>query len=194
MIAEAIAFYTENKENYLACLTEHLEICLVCMVVCLVLGIALGYLSAKKEHVATPIITAINALCTIPVIAMFMLLIPVFGLGVVPAVLVISLHSVLTVVVNTMAGIQNVPQSVIESAQGMGFTARQICFRVEFPLAMPLILAGVRTAVVGIIAGATLAAHKCRRAGRAGAQRNQCNELWGAAFGRRHHCVYCAGV
>ena len=91
MIAEAIAFYAENKENYLACLTEHLEICLVCMVVCLVLGIPLGYLSAKKEHVATPIITAINALCTIPVIAMFMLLIPVFGLGVVPAVLVISL-------------------------------------------------------------------------------------------------------
>ncbi len=159
MINDAIEFYLENKENYWQCLTEHITLCLISTILCIGIGIPLGYLCAKKEKVAAPIITVLNGLCTIPVIAMFLLLIPVLGLGPVPAVLVLSLYSIVTVIINTRAGIKNVPESVLESARGMGLGNVKICFEIEFPLAMPLILTGVRTAIVGIIAGATLAAY-----------------------------------
>lgn len=159
MIHDAIVFYQENKENFYQCVTEHIQICAVCIVLCIIIGIPLGYICAKKEAISTPVITVINAICTVPAIALFILLIPVMGLGATPAVLVISVHSVLTVVVNTMTGIKNVPADVIESAIGMGMDKRKICFDIEFPLAMPLIIAGIRTAVVGIISGATLAAY-----------------------------------
>lgn len=159
MIQEAVEFYYANAAQFQECLVEHIYVCLLCSVICVLVGIPLGYISARHEAAATPIIGVINALCTIPVIAMFMLMIPILGLGVVPAIIVISMHSILTVVVNTMAGIQNVSKTVIESARGMGFSDRQICFHIEFPLAMPLILAGIRTAVVGVISSATLAAY-----------------------------------
>lgn len=159
MIQEAIEFYYANTAQFQECLIEHIYLCLLCSIICVLVGVPLGYVSAKNEAAATPIIGVINALCTIPVIAMFLLMIPVLGLGVVPAVIVISLHSILTVVINTMAGIKNVSKSVIESAEGMGFNQRQIRYQIEFPLAMPLILAGIRTAVVGVISGATLAAY-----------------------------------
>lgn len=159
MIQDAIVFYQENKENFYQCLTEHIQICLICIVVCIAVGVPLGYLCAKKEAVSTPVIAVINAICTVPAIALFNLLIPIMGLGALPAVLVISVHSVLTVVINTMTGIKNVPGNVIESALGMGMDKKRICFDIEFPLAMPLIIAGIRTAVVGIISGATLAAY-----------------------------------
>lgn len=159
MIQDAIIFYEENKENYFQCLEEHLQICSICILVCIAVGIPLGYICAKKESFSTGIIAVINAICTVPAIALFILLIPVMGLGAAPAVLVISIHSILTVVINTMAGIKNVPGNVIESARGMGMDTAKICFEIEFPLAMPLIIAGIRTAAVGVISGTTLAAY-----------------------------------
>ncbi len=159
MIQDAITFYEENKENFYQCLIEHIQICAVCIAFCIIIGVPLGYLCAKKEAMSTPLITAINAICTIPAIALFILLIPVLGLGPLPAVLVISVHSILTVVINTMSGIKNVPENVIESAEGMGLDKVRICFDIELPLAMPLIIVGIRNAAVGTISGATLAAY-----------------------------------
>lgn len=126
--------------------------------VALLVGIPLGVYTARLSRMKTIILSSISTLWTIPSLALLAFLIPFFGIGMQPAILALSLYALLPILRNTVAGIEGVPAASIEAANGLGFSAWQRLWMVEMPLALPVIITGVRTAVSISVGVATLAA------------------------------------
>lgn len=156
-MSEAIQFIQENMDMYILCIKQHLFMSVITVLVSGVIGLPLGYICAKSERVSSAILAAVNTFRIIPAIAIFMMLIPLIGIGMEPAIIALTIYALPTVVVNTMGGIRNVNKSVIESASGMGMSSKDICFKVELPLAWPMIFTGIKIATVETVAGATIA-------------------------------------
>jgi osmoprotectant transport system permease protein len=136
----------------------HLEIVGICMAVAGVLGLALGILASRSEHFATFILAVTSTILTVPSFALFGLLSIWFGLGNPPVIIGLILYALLPIVRNTRAGIVAVAPAVVEAARGMGMNRTQVLTRVELPLAVPVILGGLRQATVMIVAIATVGA------------------------------------
>ncbi|MFN6569225.1 ABC transporter permease [Dendronalium sp. ChiSLP03b] len=140
---------------------EHLFLVGIAIGIATLVGIPLGILITRKTNLRQPIIGIANILQTIPSLALFGLLIPVpviGGIGVIPAIVALTLYSFLPIIRNTYTGIVNVDPAIREAGKGMGMTDRQLLLQVEIPLAMGVILAGVRVATVIAIGIATIAA------------------------------------
>ncbi|QLE56749.1 ABC transporter permease [Nostoc sp. TCL26-01] len=140
---------------------EHLFLVGVAIGVAIVIGIPLGILITRQTQLRQPILGIANVLQTIPSLALFGLLIPVpviGGIGVVPAIVALTLYSLLPIIRNTYTGITGVDPAIREAGRGMGMTDRELLLQVEIPLAMGVILAGVRVATVIAIGIATIAA------------------------------------
>jgi osmoprotectant transport system permease protein len=136
----------------------HLEIVAVCMLVAGVLGLGLGILASRSERFATFILAVTSTILTVPSFALFGLLSIWFGLGNPPVVIGLILYALLPIVRNTRAGVVAVAPAVVEAARGMGMSPVQVLTRVELPLAVPVILGGLRQATVMIVAIATVGA------------------------------------
>ena len=136
----------------------HLEIVALCMVVAGALGLGLGVLASRSARFATFILAVTSTILTVPSFALFGLLSIWFGLGNPPVIIGLILYALLPIVRNTRAGIVAVAPAVVEAARGMGMSRLQVLTRVELPLAVPVILAGLRQATVMIIAIATVGA------------------------------------
>jgi osmoprotectant transport system permease protein len=126
--------------------------------VVLLLGIPAGVALTRLPRVATPVIAVLALLQTIPSLALVGLLLPLVGIGTPAAIFAAVFYSLFPVVLNTYVGISEVSPAVRDAARGMGMTGRQILWHVEFPLALPMILAGVRTGAVSAIGIITIAA------------------------------------
>ncbi len=140
---------------------EHLVLVIIAIAIAILVGIPLGILITRNQSLRKPILGVANILQTIPSLALFGLLIPVpiiGGIGEVPAIVALTLYSFLPIIRNTYTGIMNVNPAVREAGRGMGMTDMQLLFQVEIPLALGVILAGVRVAVVIGIGIATIAA------------------------------------
>ncbi|WGV25377.1 ABC transporter permease [Halotia branconii] len=140
---------------------EHLFLVGIAIGIAVIVGIPLGILITRKTNLRQPILGIANVLQTIPSLALFGLLIPVpiiGGIGVVPAIVTLTLYSFLPIIRNTYTGITGVDPAIREAGKGMGMTDRQLLLQVEIPLAMGVILAGVRVATVIAIGIATIAA------------------------------------
>ncbi len=140
---------------------EHLFLVGIAIGIAIIVGIPLGILITRKPNLRQPILGIANVLQTIPSLALFGLLIPVpiiGGIGVVPAIVALTLYSFLPIIRNTYTGIIGVDPAIREAGKGMGMTDRQLLLQVEIPLAMSVILAGVRLATVIAIGIATIAA------------------------------------
>ncbi len=140
---------------------EHLFMVGIAIGIAILIGIPLGILITRQTQLRQPILGIANILQTIPSLALFGLLIPVpiiGGIGIVPAIVALTLYSLLPIIRNTYTGITNVDPAIREAGRGMGMTDRQLLFQVEIPLAMGVILAGVRVATVIAIGIATIAA------------------------------------
>ncbi|MGH1395661.1 MAG: ABC transporter permease [Trichormus sp.] len=140
---------------------EHLFLVGVAISIAIIIGIPLGIVITRQTSLRQPILGVANILQTIPSLALFGLLIPVpviGGVGVVPAILALTLYSLLPIIRNTYTGITGVDPAIREAGRGMGMTDRQLLLQVEIPLAMGVILAGVRVATVIGIGIATIAA------------------------------------
>lgn len=140
---------------------EHLVLVIIAIAIAIIVGIPLGILITRNQSLRQPILGVANILQTIPSLALFGLLIPVpiiGGIGEVPAIVALTLYSFLPIVRNTYTGIMNVNPAVREAGRGMGMTDMQLLFQVEIPLALGVILAGVRVAVVIGIGITTIAA------------------------------------
>ncbi|MEA5507827.1 ABC transporter permease [Halotia wernerae UHCC 0503] len=140
---------------------EHLFLVGIAIGIAILIGIPLGILITRKTNLRQPILGIANVLQTIPSLALFGLLIPVpviGGIGVVPAIVALTLYSFLPIIRNTYTGITGVDPAIREVGKGMGMTDRQLLLQVEIPLAMGVILAGVRVATVIAIGIATIAA------------------------------------
>jgi osmoprotectant transport system permease protein len=147
----------ENIDRYGTPTVQHLEIVLLSVLIGFAVAFALALVAHRARWLQPPLLAATGVLYTIPSIAFFFLLLPVTGLGRDTAIIVLAAYTLQIIYRNTILGLANVPASVKDAARGMGFTRRQILWRVELPLAIPEIVAGLRVATVSTIAIATLA-------------------------------------
>ncbi len=139
-------------------LIQHLLLTGVSTATAIVIGLAIGILLSRRPAVQGPIMAVINALQTIPSLAMLAILLPLFGIGTLPALIALTLYALLPIVRNTLTGIDGLPPELLEACDALGFTDRQRLIQVELPLALPTIMAGIRTAAVISVGVATLAA------------------------------------
>ncbi|SER32652.1 osmoprotectant transport system permease protein [Gracilibacillus ureilyticus] len=149
----------ENRQQQLwQALLEHIQISFIALLFAVLISIPLGIYLTKKEKVAEPVIGVTAILQTIPSLALLGLFIPLFGIGKIPAIIALILYALLPVLRNTYTGIKEVDPSLIEAATAMGMNSTKRLIKVELPLAMPVIMAGIRTSMVLIVGTATLAA------------------------------------
>ena len=154
-----IDFFKNNSGKLLEQSLEHIGLTFISLFLAVLIAVPAGIYIAKRPKLASGLIGFTGILQTIPSIALLGFLIPVLGIGVKPAILALFLYALLPILRNTFTGIREVPKSVIEAARGMGMTNGQILRKVELPLAMSVIFAGVRTATVINVGVATLAAY-----------------------------------
>ena len=138
---------------------QHIEIVGAAIIVAVLIGVPAGILAARTRWLEAPVINITGVLYTIPSLALFAVLIPVLGLGDRPAIVALALYSLLVIVRNTVVGLRTVDAAAVDAARGMGMTAWERLVLVEMPLALPVILAGVRAATVASIGVATIAAY-----------------------------------
>ena len=137
---------------------EHLLLVGIAIAIAVLVGIPLGIVITRYKGLRQPILTLANVFQTIPSLALFGLLIPIVGIGAVPAIVALTLYSFLPIIRNTYTGITQVDPAIREAGRGLGMTDWQLLTQVELPLAMSVILAGVRVATVIAIGIATIAA------------------------------------
>jgi len=132
-------------------LQEHLLLTVLTMVIGIVLALPVAVLAARKRWLYPPLLSATGVLYTIPSLALLALLVPYTGLSRTTALIPLVSYTLLIIIRNTVAGLDAVPADAVEAATGMGYKGSQRLLRVELPLAMPSILAGVRIATVTTI-------------------------------------------
>ena len=147
----------ENIDRFGTPTVQHLQIVVPAILIGFLVAFALALLAHRNRWLQPPLLAATGVLYTIPSIAFFFLLLPVTGFGRDTAIIVLAAYTLQIIYRNTILGLGNVPDATKDAARGMGFTPRQILWKVELPLAVPEIIAGLRVAVVSTIAIATLA-------------------------------------
>jgi osmoprotectant transport system permease protein len=150
-------FIADNQEQILRLLGQHVEFSLLSVVLSILIAVPLGLLCRASRLLAQLLLNAVSLIYTIPTLALFGLMIPLLGIGWVPAIAAVVLYSLMPIAQNTYTGLLGVPSDAREAARGMGMSASQILFRVELPLALPLIFAGVRVATVNAVGMVTIA-------------------------------------
>ena len=137
----------------------HIGLTFISLLIAVIIGLPLGIFIAHHKKYASAVLGFAGILQTIPSIALLGFMIPLLGIGVLPAIAALFIYALLPIIRNTFTGINEVDASVIDAARGMGMNNSQLLFKVQLPLAMPVILAGVRTATVINVGVATLAAY-----------------------------------
>ncbi|HEX6979696.1 MAG TPA: ABC transporter permease [Alphaproteobacteria bacterium] len=166
--------YASQRDVFADAVTRHIVIVLAALVPTVILGVPLGILAHRRRRFAAGLFPILNIVQTIPSIALFgMLIAPlsglatifpglaalgVSGIGLTPAIIALVLYSLLPIVRNMAEGLAGVPSAAIEAARGMGMSPRQVFWRVELPLALPVFLSGLRITVVQAVGLAAVAA------------------------------------
>lgn len=152
------SFMRQEHSKLLEQTVQHLGLTFVSLLLAILIGLPLGTWIARKKQFAGSVLGFAGVLQTIPSIALLGFMIPLLGIGPKPAIVALFLYALLPIIRNTFTGITEVNATVKEAARGMGMSNWQILFKVELPLAMPVLLAGIRTATVINVGVATLAA------------------------------------
>jgi len=153
-----LQYLTDNWRRVLDLTVDHLVLTGLALGLALLVAIPVGVLAARVRRLTLPILALLGALYTVPSLALLAFLIPSLGLGEKPAVVALAVYAQISLVRNIVAGIQGVDRSVIEAASGLGMTRWQVIRRVEFPLALPVFIAGLRIALVTVIGLASITA------------------------------------
>lgn len=155
------SFFLEHRAEILSATLDHVELVLISMVVGIFIAVPLGMFIVQRPALRAISIGIANIFQTIPSLALFGFLIPIpfiGGIGKRTAIVALVLYALLPILRNTYVGLNGIDPAVLEAAEAMGMTSAQILFRVRFPLALSIILAGIRTATVITIGIATIAA------------------------------------
>lgn len=158
MVQELFHLYAERWRFFLTLTGQHLEISLIAIVAASIIGLGLGVFISKFRHFSSIILGLTNFIYTVPSIALFGFLIPFSGIGDTTAIIALTVYALLPMVRNTYTGITGIDPEIIEAAQGMGSTPFQILYKIQLPLAFPVILSGLRNMIVMTIALAGIAA------------------------------------
>jgi osmoprotectant transport system permease protein len=151
-------YITSRASDLGAALVQHLGLVVTSVLLGLVLAFPLALLARRYRRLEGIVVGTTTAIYTIPSLALFSLLVPLTGLGPTPVVLGLGLYSLTILVRNVLDGLRAVPGDVRESATGMGYGAARLLFKVELPLALPTIMAGIRVATVSAVALTTVGA------------------------------------
>jgi osmoprotectant transport system permease protein len=139
-------------------LAEHLYLVLTALFISCAIALPLGTLVARSKRFGGLVLGVLNVAYTVPSLALFAVLVPVFGIGSTTAIVALTVYAQMLLVRNVALGIAGVPVTLVDAARGLGMTSWQRFWRVEFPQALPVIIGGVRLATVTLIALATLGA------------------------------------
>ena len=159
-MSELLAFIASHREEMATRIGEHIVLVAVSTAIAAAIGIPLGIIAARRPAIAKPIVALVNLAQTIPSLALFGFLIPLpllGGIGTRTALVALTVYAVLPILRGTITGIQGVPAAVVECAVAMGLTPQQVLRQVEWPLALPAIVSGLRVAVVIGVGTATIA-------------------------------------
>ena len=137
----------------------HTGLTFISLLIAVLVGLPLGIIIAKRKSLTSGVLGFAGILQTIPSIALLGFMIPLLGIGPLPAIAALFLYALLPIIRNTYTGIKEVDPAVVDAAFGMGMTQKQVLLKIQLPLAMPVILAGIRTATVINVGVATLAAY-----------------------------------
>jgi osmoprotectant transport system permease protein len=158
LLAESYQYFLENQARFWQAMGQHLLLSLTALAISVLVGVSLGIWISRRTRVAELVINGFGTLRLVPSLAILFLALPYLGTGFRPALFALTVLAFPPVLINTYAGIRNVERAVVEAAFGMGMEPNQVLMQVELPIALPAMIAGIRTAAVEVIASATLAA------------------------------------
>lgn len=151
-------FFAENGENLVRLIWEHLYISAISVSLGVLFAVPIGiWLTRINDRVADLVISFVSIIQSLPSLALLTLMIPLIGVGQLPAIAALFIYSLMPIMRNTYAGIQSVDEGMVDAAKGMGMTTIQLLQKVELPQAAPIIMAGIRLSTTYVIAWTTLA-------------------------------------
>src|ERR687886_1094997 len=158
LLAKALEYCTSNLDKFILAVAQHLLLVGVPLAIGLGLGLPLGFLSARSRWASIVLINSFNGLRVIPSLAILFVAIPYFGLSFTSAAIALTLLVMPPILISTDVAFRSIDPAIQEAAKGMGMTPVQVLRQVEIPLALPVIISGIKKATVEAIASATLAA------------------------------------
>ena len=153
------AFFHEYGGQLVSKTIEHFYISIIALLIAIVVAVPIGILLSKTTRTANVVLTIAGVLQTIPTLAVLAIMISIFGVGKTPAIVALFIYVLLPILNNTVLGVKNIDKNVIQAGQSMGMTKMQLMKDVELPLALPLIISGIRLSSVYVISWATLASY-----------------------------------
>ncbi len=151
-------YMKEHASQIVDLLLEHIEMTAIAVGFAIVIGVPLGILISYVRKLDKPIIGAANVVQAIPSMALLGLAIPLLGIGTLPAVVMVIIYSLLPIIKNTYTGIAGIDPELVEAAKGIGLTKWQVLYKVKLPMALPVIMAGIRISAVTAVGLMTMAA------------------------------------
>jgi len=157
MIKDIFTILVDRREFFLKLLLEHMQISFTSIFFAIIIGLILGILISEYQRSSKFVLGIINFIYTIPSISLLGFLIPFSGIGNTTAIIALTIYALLPMVRNTHTGITNIDKAIIEAAKGMGSSRYQILYKIKLPLALPVIMSGLRNTVTMTIALAGIA-------------------------------------
>ena len=154
-----LEFLSENGDKLLFKSWEHIYISLISVALGVLVAVPLGFLLSKTPRFADKFMAVVGIIQTFPTLAILAFFIPLLGIGKIPAIAALFLYSLLPILRNTYTGVRSLDSTLLEAGFGMGMTYTERIFMVELPLALPIIMAGIRMSTVYLIGWAALAAY-----------------------------------
>jgi len=152
-----LEYLSKNSEEIIEKVQEHMVLSLTAVILACLVAIPLGFLIVNHKKLSAVVLNIANIIQTIPSLALFAFAMPLFGIGTKPAIFALFLYALLPIIKNTLIGIRNVNPAIIKAATGMGMSKAQIMFKIEVPMAISVIMGGVRIATVTSIGVTTIA-------------------------------------
>jgi osmoprotectant transport system permease protein len=153
-----VDFWNTYGNQILPALVQHVILVGLALISGIIVAVPLGIILTRFPRWSSPIIAVVSVIQTVPSLVFFALLIPIIGIGVQPALLVLFLYSLLPILRNTYIGVRSVDPALLDASRGQGMTSWEILYMVELPLSAPIIVAGIRLAAIYLVSWATIAA------------------------------------
>ena len=158
LLQDVLDYAMENPERLREAIEVHIRLSFSALLIAMAVFIPLGMLASRSKRLGPPMVALVSAARVVPSLALLFLMLPIMGTGYEPALVALTVLAGPPLIVNTDAAMRNVSSFVLESARGLGMNRAQVFTRIHVPLALPVIITGVRSATIDVIASATLAA------------------------------------
>lgn len=157
ILVDALHWIAENQASFFGAFRQHLALCGVSLVIGAIIAIPLGFAVAHSPRAAFVAVNFVGAFRAIPSLAILAAMLPILGIGFLPSVIALVVLAIPPMLLNTITGVREIDPAIIDAASGMGMDRRERLLQVELPLAVPPIIAGLKTASIQLIGGAALA-------------------------------------